>query len=178
MQERRSSVAVMGPPLGVRSIAATCDGAALLANVHVGGIPQSTDSGLTWRPTIDIEADVHEVCAHPTRPEIVIAAAGAGKTSRQSRCWSDMEHRTARTSRPSLLRCCFWEKRHFRVGIHRPFCDPRRSISTPDRQQRSVAAFGRRYAEMDRRQSRYRLHRGPKFNGRRNRQLGTPLRVA
>jgi hypothetical protein len=69
---------LMGPPLGIRSMAATCDGAALLVNVHVGGIPRSTDSGLTWRPTIDIDCDVHQVCAHPTRPEIVIAAAGAG----------------------------------------------------------------------------------------------------
>ena len=68
----------MGPPLGIRSIASTCDGAVLLANVHVGGIPRSTDSGLTWRPTIDIENDVHQVCAHPTRPDIVIAASGMG----------------------------------------------------------------------------------------------------
>ena len=68
----------MGPPLGIRSMAATCDGAVLLANVHVGGIPRSTDAGLTWRPTIDIDSDVHQVCVHPTRPEIVIAAAGAG----------------------------------------------------------------------------------------------------
>jgi hypothetical protein len=68
----------MGPPLGIRSMAATCDGAVLLANVHVGGVPRSTDSGLTWQPTIDIDTDVHQVCAHPTRPDIVIAAAGAG----------------------------------------------------------------------------------------------------
>jgi len=57
-------------------MAATCDGAVLLVNVHVGGIPRSTDSGLTWRPTIDIDSDVHQVCAHPTRHDIVIAAAG------------------------------------------------------------------------------------------------------
>jgi len=68
----------VGPPLGIRSMAATCDGAVLLANVHVGGIPRSTDSGLTWRATIDIDSDVHQVCAHPTRPDLVIAAAGAG----------------------------------------------------------------------------------------------------
>lgn len=68
---------VMGPPLGIRSMAATCDGAVLLANVHVGGIPRSTDTGLTWRPTIDIDSDVHQVCAHPARPDIVIAAAAA-----------------------------------------------------------------------------------------------------
>ncbi len=69
---------LMGPPLGIRSMAATCDGAALMANVHVGGIPRSTDHGLTWRPTIDIDSDVHQVCAHPTRPEIVAAASAVG----------------------------------------------------------------------------------------------------
>jgi hypothetical protein len=69
---------LVGPPLGVRSIAATCDGGAVLANVHVGGIPRSTDSGGSWRPTIDIDADVHQVAAHPSRPEIVVAAAAAG----------------------------------------------------------------------------------------------------
>ena len=45
----------LGPPLGVRSLAATCDGAVLLANVHVGGIPRSADGGATWQSTIDIE---------------------------------------------------------------------------------------------------------------------------
>ena len=69
---------LMGPPLGIRSMAATCDGTVLLANVHVGGIPRSADSGLTWRPTIDIDSDVHQVCAHQARPDIVIAAAAAG----------------------------------------------------------------------------------------------------
>jgi photosystem II stability/assembly factor-like uncharacterized protein len=68
---------LMGPPLGIRSMTATCAGI-LLANVHVGGIPRSTDGGSTWRPTIDIDSDVHQVCAHPTRPDIVIAAAAAG----------------------------------------------------------------------------------------------------
>ena len=68
----------VGPPLGIRSIAATADGRVLLANVHVGGIPRSTDSGATWQPTIDIDTDVHEVCAHPTDPDLVIAAAGIG----------------------------------------------------------------------------------------------------
>ncbi len=69
---------VKGPPLGVRSMTATCDGTALLANVHVGGIPRSTDAGATWHPTIDIDCDVHQVCAHPTRPNIVVAATAAG----------------------------------------------------------------------------------------------------
>lgn len=68
----------LGPPLGIRSVAANSDGTVLFANVHVGGIPRSTDGGRTWQPTIDINTDVHEVCAHPTDPDIVIAASGAG----------------------------------------------------------------------------------------------------
>jgi hypothetical protein len=69
---------LLGPPLGVRSMAATCDQRILLANVHVGGIPRSTDGGATWQPTIDMDSDVHQVCAHPTRPEMVIAATAIG----------------------------------------------------------------------------------------------------
>ena len=68
---------VVGPPLGIRSITATSDGV-LLANVHVGGIPRSTDGGATWTPTIDIESDVHEVRAHPSRADVVVAAAAVG----------------------------------------------------------------------------------------------------
>ena len=68
----------MGPPLGVRSMSATCDGQALLVNVHVGGIPRSTDEGRSWSPTIDIDADVHQVVGHPSRPQIVAAASAMG----------------------------------------------------------------------------------------------------
>ena len=69
---------LVGPPLGVRSMTSTADGAALLANVHVGGIPRSTDGGVTWQPTIEVESDVHEVCGHPVHPRTVIAAAANG----------------------------------------------------------------------------------------------------
>jgi hypothetical protein len=68
----------VGPPLGIRSITATPDGAVLLANVHVGGIPRSTDGGATWQPSIDVDSDVHEVRAHPARPGVVMAAAAIG----------------------------------------------------------------------------------------------------
>jgi hypothetical protein len=68
----------LGPPLGIRSVAANSNGSILFANVHVGGIPRSVDDGRTWQPTIDIHSDVHEVCAHPANPDIVVAAAGAG----------------------------------------------------------------------------------------------------
>jgi hypothetical protein len=69
---------VVGPPLGIRSITATCDDAVLLANVHVGGIPRSSDDGASWHPTISIDCDVHQVLAHASRPQIVIAAAAVG----------------------------------------------------------------------------------------------------
>ncbi|MEX0663544.1 MAG: hypothetical protein WD598_02090 [Acidimicrobiia bacterium] len=62
----------------VRSLTATADAGAVLANVHVGGIPRSTDAGATWSPTIDPDADVHEVRAHPTDPALVLAAAAVG----------------------------------------------------------------------------------------------------
>jgi hypothetical protein len=68
----------VGSPLHVRSMTATSDGNALLVNVHVGGIARSVDGGRTWAPTIDVDADVHQVLAHPSRPDIVVAAASAG----------------------------------------------------------------------------------------------------
>jgi hypothetical protein len=68
----------VGPPLGIRSITATSDGAVLLANVHVGGVPRSTDGGATWQPTVDVDSDVHEVRAHPNRSGVVMAAAAIG----------------------------------------------------------------------------------------------------
>ena len=69
---------LVGPPLGIRSVTATSDGAVLLANVHVGGIPRSLDGGVTWQPTIDVDSDVHEVRAHPQRAGAVVAAAAIG----------------------------------------------------------------------------------------------------
>jgi hypothetical protein len=68
----------VGPPLGIRSLAANSKGSILFANVHVGGIPRSTDGGKTWQPTIDINTDVHEVRAHQTDPDIVVAASALG----------------------------------------------------------------------------------------------------
>jgi hypothetical protein len=68
----------LGPPLGIRSVAANSSGTVLFANVHVGGIPRSIDGGSTWQPTIDIDTDVHEVRAHPANPNIVAAAAAVG----------------------------------------------------------------------------------------------------
>ena len=48
-----------GPP-DVRSMSAGEAGTAYV-NVHVGGILRSEDRGRSWEPTIDIDADVHQV---------------------------------------------------------------------------------------------------------------------
>lgn len=65
-----------GPP-AVRTMA-TADDGTLYVNVHVGGILRSDDAGASWRPTIDIEADVHEVTTVPGRPDTVVAATAHG----------------------------------------------------------------------------------------------------
>jgi hypothetical protein len=65
-----------GPP-AVRSMARDRAGR-LHVNVHVGGIPRSTDGAVTWEPTIDIDADVHQVLAHPRLPDLVLAATARG----------------------------------------------------------------------------------------------------
>lgn len=68
----------VGLPLSVRTMTATCDAGALLVNVHVGGIPRSVDGGVTWHPTLAVDDDVHQVLAHPSRPDVVVAAASVG----------------------------------------------------------------------------------------------------
>lgn len=64
-----------GPP-DVRSVAAAPSGA-LFANVHVGGILRSDDDGGSWRQTIDIRADVHEVVASGDS-DLLLAATARG----------------------------------------------------------------------------------------------------
>jgi hypothetical protein len=65
-----------GPP-AVRSIAED-RGGRLHVNVHVGGIPRSLDGGEAFEPTVDVDADVHQVIAHPIAPHVVLAAAAVG----------------------------------------------------------------------------------------------------
>jgi hypothetical protein len=65
-----------GPP-AVRSMALDLAGR-IHANVHVGGIPRSVDGGASWGPTIEIDADVHQVIAHPSKPDVVLAAGAVG----------------------------------------------------------------------------------------------------
>jgi hypothetical protein len=47
----------------------------IYVNVHVGGILHSNDRGTTWTPTIDIDADVHQVT---TARGLVLAACAGG----------------------------------------------------------------------------------------------------
>jgi len=56
-------------------------------NVHVGGIPRTDDEGATWTPTIDIEADVHQVA---TAGGLVLAAGAGGLSVSRDRgaTWS------------------------------------------------------------------------------------------
>jgi hypothetical protein len=65
-----------GPP-DTRSLSAGSDGA-LYANVHVGGILHARDPQATWEPTIDIDADVHQVLADPLEAGHVVAATALG----------------------------------------------------------------------------------------------------
>ena len=59
-----------GPP-DTRSI--TEDGDTVYVNVHVGGVLRSSDHGESWRPTIDVGADIHSVTTGHGR----VYAAGA-----------------------------------------------------------------------------------------------------
>lgn len=62
-----------GAPADARSISAAADGA-IYVNVHVGGVVRSTDGAATWRPTLDIDHDVHQVLARPGRSGVIVAA--------------------------------------------------------------------------------------------------------
>ena len=66
-----------GDPADVRSIAVAVDGV-IHVNVHVGGVARSRDGGASWAPTIDIEQDVHQVLAHPSRADVVLVASAEG----------------------------------------------------------------------------------------------------
>jgi hypothetical protein len=65
-----------GPP-DTRSLSAGPDGD-LFANVHVGGILRAEAAEGGWQPTIDVDADVHQVLAHPGAAGHVLAATALG----------------------------------------------------------------------------------------------------
>jgi hypothetical protein len=68
-----------GPP-STRSISEWGDD--VYVNVHVGGILHTDDHGGTWNPTIDIDADVHQVA---TAEGIVLAACAGGLATSEDR---------------------------------------------------------------------------------------------
>jgi hypothetical protein len=63
-----------GPP-DVRSMDRGTEGR-IYVNVHVGGVIVS--DGGNWRDTMDIDADVHQVIAHPERDDVALVAAARG----------------------------------------------------------------------------------------------------
>lgn len=65
-----------GGPAAVRSMSRAADGTPFV-NVHVGGIVRGEPDG-SWRPTIDVDADVHEVATHPDDASVVLAATARG----------------------------------------------------------------------------------------------------
>ncbi len=73
-----------GPP-DTRSIAA--DAEAIYVNVHVGGVLRAPDPAGPWAPTLDIEADVHEVLA-ADGVVLVAAARGLGVSRDGGGTWS------------------------------------------------------------------------------------------
>jgi hypothetical protein len=64
-----------GAPADIRSMTLDADHT-LYVNVHVGGILRYDDTGPV--PTIDVDADVHQVAAHPTEKGAVFAATARG----------------------------------------------------------------------------------------------------
>lgn len=64
-----------GAPADIRSMALDADHT-LYINVHVGGILRYDNTGVV--PTLDIDADVHQVAAHPTKKGAVFAATAHG----------------------------------------------------------------------------------------------------
>jgi len=77
----------VGPPLGIRSITATADGTVLLANVHVGGIPRSTDGGglPEWIGGI---ADTRCIATHGSAAAIVDRQGNLYLSMDTGRSWS------------------------------------------------------------------------------------------
>ena len=76
-QGREAWYTPWGGPPDTRSLARSADGT-LFANVHVGGILRAEAPEGVWSPTIDIDADVHQVLTDPFDPGHVVAATARG----------------------------------------------------------------------------------------------------
>ncbi len=75
-----------GPP-DVRSIAIGVDGD-IYVNVHVGGVLRSDANGAGWHPTLDIQADVHQVVTDERGTAHAAAAIGLGVSDDGGANWS------------------------------------------------------------------------------------------
>ncbi len=64
-----------GAPADVRSMALDA-GDTLYVNVHVGGVLRYDNTGVV--PTLDIDADVHQVAAHKNQRDAIFAATAQG----------------------------------------------------------------------------------------------------
>ena len=168
---------LVGPPLGIRSITATSDGTVLLANVHVGGIPRSTDGGVTWQPTIDVDSDVHEVCAHPIHPGIVIAAAAIGLCiSRDSGATWTVEQEGLHASYCSAVAFSGNDILVSASADH--FATQGAVYRRPIDEHGSAGARRCWPAQVDRRHRRHGLHRHARLGTRGGRQGWQPIRVS
>jgi hypothetical protein len=76
-QGREAWYTPWGGPPDTRSLARSADGT-LFANVHVGGILRAKTPEGVWSPTIDIDADVHQVLTDHLDPGHVVAATARG----------------------------------------------------------------------------------------------------
>lgn len=74
-----------GPP-DTRSLARTRAGT-ILANVHVGGIVRGDAVDGPWAPTIDVDADVHEVVASGDGSAAAATAYGLAWSGDDGRTW-------------------------------------------------------------------------------------------
>ncbi len=149
---------VLGPPLGIRSVAANSNGSILFANVHVGGIPRSTDGGRTWQPTIDINSDVHEVRAHPANPDIVVAASAIGLCiSRDAGATWIVERDGLHAAHCSAV--AFSGDDVLVSASTDPFAAQGRIYRRPTRPDGGTSGRRRRLARVDPRDRRHRLHR-------------------
>jgi hypothetical protein len=90
-----------GPP-ATRSITEWGDD--VFVNVHVGGILHTDDHGRTWRPTIDIDADVHQVAITKT---LVLAACAGGLATSADRgtTWTMRSEALAATYSRAVVVC-------------------------------------------------------------------------
>ncbi len=74
-----------GPP-DARSVC-TAPSGTVLVNVHVGGILRSDDGGASWRATLDIDLDVHQVLALGNGAAVAACARGLATSGDDGASW-------------------------------------------------------------------------------------------